>query len=138
MIRIVTFKNWRYFGSLNTENSENSDALVLRRVENEPSVKLAFPFHEDTPNFDLSIPEALDLRNALDDVIGPIKMLQSPKLETTSLKLFPETFISNEDQSRLSGLLDRYPTDSEADRTARKALMEAMGALGLATGGREY
>lgn len=93
---------------------------------------IAFPFLEDTPNVEMTFSEALDLKNSLDAVIGPVKQLEPPK------ELFPETFISVADQSRLSGLLDEYPKDTEADRTARKAIRQAMTVLGLAAGGYEY
>ncbi|GIO57962.1 hypothetical protein [Paenibacillus cineris] len=130
MIKSIPFQNFRYF------SGPESDAIVLRRIEREQTIKFSLPFHEDTPNIDLTISEALNLRNALDELIGPIKQLEPPK--GTQQDLFPATFISIADQSRLSGLLDEYPTDREADRTARKAIRQAMGLLNLATGGHEY
>lgn len=125
MIKTVTFRNWRFYCA------HDSDAIVLRRVAGEQIIKMAFPFHEDTPNMDFDVSEALDLRNALDDLIGPIKRLEPPTV-------CPESFVSIADQSRLSALLDQYPTNSDVDRTARKAIRQAMEVLRLPTGGREY
>jgi hypothetical protein len=41
-------------------------------------IEVSFPFHEDTPNFCLTIPEALDLKNAIDQLID-LKMLEKPR-----------------------------------------------------------
>ncbi|MGW8823399.1 hypothetical protein ACWGNU_14860 [Paenibacillus lautus] len=125
MIRTITYRSWRYGGNVR-------EAIALRKIDKEQTVTMAFPFLEDTPNIDLTISEALDLRDSLDAVIGPIKQLEPPK------ELFPETYISVADQSRLSGLLDHYPKDTEVDRTARNAIRQAMAVLGLAAGGHEY
>lgn len=58
---------------------KNSDCIVLRKFERDSDrLELAFPFHEDTPNFNLTISEALDLRNAIDQLID-IKMLERPR-----------------------------------------------------------
>jgi len=52
-----------------------TDCIVLRTREANPShIEVAFPFHEDTPNFILTIPEAMALRNALDQ-LSEIKFL---------------------------------------------------------------
>lgn len=128
MIRMVTYKSWRFGGGV-------SEAVVLRKVGEEQSVSISFPFLEDTPNIELTIPEALDLRNALDDVIGPIKRLEPPKPDLVARSLFPETFISVKDQSALSGLLDKFPLDTEAHITARNAIREAIRTIGLIPGG---
>lgn len=124
LIKTVTFHNFRHFAN------PDDDCLVLRRVGDENNVAMSFPFHEDTPNFDLTVGEALDLRNALDELVD-VKILEAPRHS----ELFPETFVSNADQRALSGLFDRYPSRSEGDSAARLAIRQAMGVLGLAVGG---
>lgn len=58
---------------------EDSDCVVLRMADkNALGIEVAFPFHEDTPNFRLSISEALNLRNAIDSLID-LKMLEKPR-----------------------------------------------------------
>ena len=60
---------------------EKSDCMVLRMCDKDSThITLAFPFHEDAPNFSLTISEALDLRNAIDQLID-IKMLVKPREE---------------------------------------------------------
>ncbi|MGD6899314.1 hypothetical protein [Bacillus infantis] len=60
-------------------SAEKSDCIVVRMFGKEStSIDMAFPFHEDTPNFTLTISEALDLRNAIDSLID-IKLLEKPK-----------------------------------------------------------
>ncbi len=57
----------------------NDDCVVLRMSDkNALNIEVSFPFHEDTPNFRLSISEALDLRNAIDNLID-LKMLEKPR-----------------------------------------------------------
>ncbi|MEC0237794.1 hypothetical protein P4H71_26100 [Paenibacillus kribbensis] len=122
MIKTVIFRNYSFF-------KDADDCIVLRRVEKEPAIKVSLPFHEDTANLDLTISEAIDLRNALNDVIGPVPGLPAPREE-----LFPSTQISVSDQSAFSGLFDRFPTDSEGDKQARRALRLAAVLLNLPTG----
>ncbi|MEC0239454.1 hypothetical protein P4H66_06240 [Paenibacillus dokdonensis] len=129
MIKVVSLNSSSYW--------QREQCIALRRNGAENTIDASFPFLEDTPNFCMTVSEAFDLRNALDNLIGPIKQLEPPK-DCAPQDLFPATFISISDQSRLSGLLDNYPSDSEADRSARKAIRQAMGILNLATGGREY
>ncbi|WP_313430877.1 hypothetical protein [Siminovitchia terrae] len=63
---------------------EKSDCMVLRKFEKDSTrIDIAFPFHEDTPNFNLTISEALDLRNAIDQLID-IKMLERPRRKRRS------------------------------------------------------
>lgn len=50
------------------------DCIVLRRLEG--AVEIAFPFHEDTPNFILGIGEALDLQHVLQDLIN-VKLIMT-------------------------------------------------------------
>lgn len=122
MIRTVNFAGWHFQG--------NGDSImVLRKLNNQGIVEVAFPFLEDTPNIDLKITEAIDLRNALNDLIGPVLALPTPQAE-----LFPKTQISVADQSAFSGLFDRFPTDSEGDRQARRALRLAGDILNLPLG----
>lgn len=54
-----------------------NDCIVLRKWDKTAQhVELAFPFHEDTPNFTLTVNEALDLRNAIDELLD-IKLLEN-------------------------------------------------------------
>lgn len=133
LIKAIAFHNYRYF------SSPDSDAIILRRIPNESTIKFALPFHEDSPNLDLTILEAVQLRNALDELIEPIQRLPMPSWETAIEVNVPaaETFVTTADQSRLSAILDQYPSDSEADRTARKALRKAFEVLELGVGGWE-
>lgn len=119
MIRTVHFAGWHFQG-------KGDNIMVLRKLNNEGTVELAFPFLEDTPNIDLGIAEAMDLRNSLNDLIGPVLTLPAPPME-----LFPKTQISISDQSAFSALFDRFPSDSEKDCEARKALTLAAGVIGL-------
>lgn len=58
-----------------------NDCAVVRMLDKDSQhIEIAFPFHEDTPNFILTIPEALDLRNAIDQLID-IKLLKKPREE---------------------------------------------------------
>ncbi|WP_414853181.1 hypothetical protein [Brevibacillus sp. IT-7CA2] len=59
MIKTVEFQGGMYL---------SNDLIVLRRREN--SLEIALPFHEDTPNFVMSIGEAYALKNALDEVLN--------------------------------------------------------------------
>jgi hypothetical protein len=52
--------------------------MVLRKFDDSNEITLAFPFHEDTPNFRLTISEAWDLKNAIDQLID-IKLLEKPR-----------------------------------------------------------
>ncbi|OPG98396.1 hypothetical protein B2I21_08580 [Chryseobacterium mucoviscidosis] len=122
MIRTVVYKGWAAF-------NRALNLMVLRKVEREGIVQVAFPFLEDTPNFDLTIAEAMDLRDALNDLIGPVLALPTPQAE-----LFPKTQISVADQSAFSGLFDRFPTDSEGDKQATRALRLAADILNLPVG----
>lgn len=58
---------------------ESNDCIALRMFgENAQTVEISFPFHEDTPNFKLTISETMDLRNAIDQLLD-IKMLEKPR-----------------------------------------------------------
>lgn len=58
---------------------EKSDCIALRMFDKDSMhIELAFPFHEDTPNFNLSISEAMDLKNAIDQLLD-IKLLEKPR-----------------------------------------------------------
>ena len=52
------------------------DCIVLK--SNKYGVTIALPFHEDTPNLHFSVAEAMELRNAIDEVLK-IKYLAAPK-----------------------------------------------------------
>lgn len=56
-----------------------NDCIVVRMLDKDSQhIELAFPFHEDTPNFILTISDAMDLRNAIDQLID-IKLLEKPR-----------------------------------------------------------
>lgn len=59
--------------------SSANDCMVLRMFDRDSvAIDISFPFHEDTPNFKLTIAEAMDLRNAIDQLID-IKLLEKPR-----------------------------------------------------------
>ncbi|MDP4164641.1 MAG: hypothetical protein Q8898_16215 [Bacillota bacterium] len=63
--------------------NEMNDCIALRMYgKDADSIEISFPFHEDTPNFMLSISEALNLKNAIDQLID-LKMLEIPKGENS-------------------------------------------------------
>lgn len=65
----------RWMPSLDGE----SDCIVLRKAQHyDDYLDMSFPFHEDTPNFRLSTREAMNLRNALDDLLD-IKLIEKPR-----------------------------------------------------------
>lgn len=58
-----------------------NDCVALRMSDkNSAHVEMAFPFHEDTPNFMFTVSEAMDFRDAIDKLID-IKLLEKPKEE---------------------------------------------------------
>ena len=58
---------------------EKSDCIVLRMFDKDSiHMDIAFPFREDTPNFELTISEAMDLKNAIDQLID-IKLIEKPR-----------------------------------------------------------
>lgn len=60
---------------------ETNDCIALRMWGKDANtLELSFPWHEDTPNFKLTISEALDLKNAIDKLID-LKMLEKPREE---------------------------------------------------------
>lgn len=72
-IKVIPIKN-KYF-----LEKEANDCIILRMFERESTeIDMCFPFDEDTRNIRLSIPEALDLKNAFDQLID-LKMLEKPK-----------------------------------------------------------
>jgi len=69
-IKTVKFSN-RLYPSI-----EKTDCIVLRRYDNDsPYIDVALPFHEDMPNIVLTIPEAMDLKNAIDQLLN-IKFIE--------------------------------------------------------------
>lgn len=105
---------------------EQDDLIVLRRRSNDYGVTLALPFHEDMPNLRMTVPEALDLKSAIDSLIlvRSLEAAQPPII-------VEETVVTYQDQSALSALFDRYSSDSSEDRTARTALHQVLSILGL-------
>lgn len=107
------------------------DCIVLRRYNDSYHMTVAFPFHEDMSNLHLPIPEALALASGIQELADVKLLAQSTDSPVVEPVLFPETFISNADQSRLSGLLDQYSTDSYKDLAARTAIHQVISLLGL-------
>jgi len=72
-VKIVPFSS-RFHGG--------TDCMVLRHNKafdgGSGIIELSFPFHEDTPNFHLSLREAMDLRNAIDEAYG-IQLIEGSK-----------------------------------------------------------
>lgn len=61
------------------QDGTKNDCVVLRMYgKGSQIIDMSFPFHEDTQNFQLTIPEALELRNAIDQLID-IKLLEKPR-----------------------------------------------------------
>lgn len=70
-----------FYGGFPYPPNENNDCIALRMFgKDAQQIEMSFPFHEDTPNFKLQISEALDLRNAIDQLID-LKMLERPREE---------------------------------------------------------
>ena len=58
-----------------------NDCVVLRILDKDAQhMEIAFPFHEDTQNFMFTVSEAMDLRDAIDQLID-IKLLEKPREE---------------------------------------------------------
>lgn len=75
-IKVVPFTS-KWLGS----PEDKDDCITLRmRGRDAQTIELSFPFHEDTPNFIFTIPEALGLKNAIDQLID-LKMLERPREE---------------------------------------------------------
>jgi hypothetical protein len=72
-IKVIPFSGWPY----NPTDQNDCIALRMHGIDSN-SIELSFPFHEDTPNFTLSISEALDLKNAINQLID-LKMLEKPR-----------------------------------------------------------
>lgn len=69
-IKVIPFEGFSHFRS--------QDCIVLRRNttigDNGETIEVSFPFHEDTPNFTLSMREAMELRNSIDQLFD-IKLI---------------------------------------------------------------
>ncbi|GIO22457.1 hypothetical protein [Oceanobacillus sp. J11TS1] len=78
-VKIVPFES-RFLPNPNDKN----DCIVIRNVRSfgggTGNIELAFPFHEDTPNFQLSLQEAMELRNAIDEAYH-IKLIEQKENE---------------------------------------------------------
>lgn len=57
---------------------EPDQCVILRRVEGTDHVDISFPFFEDMQVIRFKISEALNLRNAIDDLVRPL-LLETPK-----------------------------------------------------------
>ncbi|GLC89364.1 hypothetical protein [Lysinibacillus piscis] len=72
-IKVIPFADRFY------PESGKEDCIILRYTEgNYNHIEIAFPFHEDTQNFRLSISDAMSLKNAIDELIN-IKFLENPR-----------------------------------------------------------
>ncbi|MFC3768325.1 hypothetical protein [Paenibacillus sp. GCM10012303] len=126
MIITVQFNDFRGHPRI-----EKNDCIVLRRREfNETFVDVSFPFHEDTPNFTLTVPEALTLRNAIDDLVA-VKMLGEPEPRYCVASDWAPSNINIPDAARIRGLLDDYQLQSDYDAGARQAIQRVIGILKL-------
>lgn len=48
---------------------DSEDCVVLKNAGNDSNyIIMALPFHEDTPNLTMTIAQAMDLRNALNEL----------------------------------------------------------------------
>jgi hypothetical protein len=75
-IKIIPFN-----GGFPYPPNEQNECMALRIYGKDANyIEMSFPFHEDTPNFKLTISEALDLKNAIDQLID-LKMLEKPREE---------------------------------------------------------
>lgn len=73
MIKMVTVKNSAHYL---TDADEANECIVLRRFSRDSNtVEMAFPFQPDTPVIQLSIVDALMLRNAIDDLVA-VKLIE--------------------------------------------------------------
>lgn len=72
MIKVVMIHHSRFAP---VKSDEPQDCIILRKAgEDSRRIEMAFPFLEDTPNIQISIVDAMMLRNALDDLVA-VKML---------------------------------------------------------------
>lgn len=52
------------------DSSYSEDCIVLKNAaKGSNRIIMALPFHEDTPNLSMTTAEAMDLRNALDELV---------------------------------------------------------------------
>ncbi|CAM5794759.1 hypothetical protein [Brevibacillus borstelensis] len=73
MIKVVMIEHSRYHP---VQIGEANDCIVLRRFSTDSNtIDIALPFLEDTPNIQLSIVDAIMLRNAIDELVN-VKMLE--------------------------------------------------------------
>ncbi|ACT00256.1 hypothetical protein [Paenibacillus sp. JDR-2] len=78
MIEVIKIPTWR-------QVQPDGDCIVFRRVEGSNCITMAFPFHEDTQNFDLHVTDVMNIVSALNRLID-VKLLELPKQEEA---LFP-------------------------------------------------
>lgn len=76
MIKVVRFNSFPYASS---NVVEKNDCIALRMTGKDSSmIEVSFPFHEDTPNFSLTISEVMNLKTAIDQLLD-IKLLEKPR-----------------------------------------------------------
>lgn len=122
MIKTVQFNDFRSI----------PDCIVLRRSDWAASalVNIAFPFHVDTPNFTITVPEALTLRNAIDDLVA-VKMLGEPEPRMAKAADWAPSNVNIPDTARILGLLDDYDLHRDFDAGARQAIHRVIRILKL-------
>jgi hypothetical protein len=73
VIKVVTVQNSVHYL---TDPDEANECIVLRRCSRDSnSIEMAFPFQPDTSVIQLSIVDAIMLRNALDELVS-VKFLE--------------------------------------------------------------
>lgn len=127
MIKTVHFNDFRGHSSI-----EQNDCIVLRRSDyvGATFINVAFPFHEDTPNFTLTVPEALTLRNVIDELVV-VKMLGEPEPRRAVASDWAPSNINIPDSERIVRMLEDYSLDTPFDAGARYAVKRVIQILGL-------
>lgn len=73
MIKFVTLESPKYYPA---RIGEANDCIVLRKhSQDSNTIEMAFPFQPDASVIELSIVEAIMLRNALDELVS-VKLLE--------------------------------------------------------------
>ncbi|UED70736.1 hypothetical protein [Brevibacillus sp. HD3.3A] len=68
MIKFVPIEHAPY---LPVRTGEANDCIILRRFSKDSTtIEMAFPFHPDSPIINLSVVDAIMLRNALDELVS--------------------------------------------------------------------
>ncbi|MEK5417070.1 hypothetical protein [Paenibacillus sp. FSL L8-0708] len=113
------------------------DIIVLQRYGSDYGIVLALPFHEDTPNIRLTVPESFELRNAIDELLA-VKLLEN-KGSINDLNIIDndyeiveeQTNVSRADQRSLCHLFDQYSRKTPENQAAIQAIRQVLTILGL-------